>query len=342
MISATDIAALSVAVVGQRILALVKESCNSLSLLQLNRTLNTERKLATLRASKGFILDVQEDTCLLAVDDNLVALRNDQLEPVLKAHSPANSFWHAARGGDFVYVQEYGWSPTGIWASTRNYENWRLLTTNVELDKSSKHFHNIAYDSFSKQLVTVLGDGNIVRVATLANGEETWRPIYKGPWQFVPIVILRDMLVLGMDSGIVKGGVGIYVPHDDRWNFIFLKWCGKVKFSQMCDLKRLRNGLWVAALGTPQAILVSEDLITWYALHIDGFGEKFNHYMRISEREDCMICSTGKCLLMFDKDGLKNRMRSSKPVMVSYKACVDRLSGLGFTIKNKFLASLDM
>ncbi len=51
--------------------------------------------------------------------------------------------------------------------------------------------------------------------------------LYKGPWQFVPIVVLKHMVVFGFDSGIARGGIGVFCPEHGRWSFIFLKWVNK-------------------------------------------------------------------------------------------------------------------
>jgi len=314
--------------IGERILALLKKR-GLLSLILLSKSLKAEGELVSLKGSRGFILDAQEDTYLLAVDDQLIALRHGKLEPVLKAHSPANFFWHAARKDDSIYVQEYRRSPTGIWLSTKDYRDWHLLATNIQLDKESKHFHNLAYDPFRGWLITTLGDGNTVRVMVSKDDGKTWQPLYKGSWQFVPIVVLKDRIVFGMDSGIARGGVAVHYPWKDMWELIFLRWLDKrVRFTQMCDLKLLDNGLWIAALGSPQAIVVSKDLKTWYPIRVEGFDVGFNFYMTISEGTGIVACSTGKALLAFKRGELENPMFSARPVIISYKACVDRLKGL--------------
>ena len=69
------------------------------------------------------------------------------------------------------------------------------------------------------------------------------------------------MVVFGFDSGIARGGIGIFYPEYEIWSFILLKWVEKsVKTCQMCDLIQLDNGTWLSALGTPQAIAASKNL----------------------------------------------------------------------------------
>jgi len=41
------------------------------------------------------------------------------------------------------------------------------------------------------------------------------------------------------------------------------------------------EGLYIAALGAPQAIVASRDLKHWYPLHVEGYGESFNHHMSV-------------------------------------------------------------
>jgi hypothetical protein len=149
--------------------------------------------------------------------------------------------------------------------------------------------------------------------------------------------VLKDIIVFGMDSGIAKGGVGIYYPDGDKWEFIFLKWKDKsVKHAQFCDLKFLSKGLWMASLGTPQAVMVSSDLRLWYPLFIESFNEEFNHNMLLSVGESIIACSSGKTLLIFNEDDIENAF-NSKPLMVEYKALLDKLIGYGFLIKHNIL-----
>ncbi len=51
----------------------------------------------------------------------------------------------------------------------------------------------------------------------------------------------------------------------------------------MCDLIQLDDGIWLSALGTPQAIVTSKDLKQWYLIYVEGFEEKFNYRMSIKE-----------------------------------------------------------
>ena len=252
---------------------------------------------------------------------------------MLTATRPENVFWHLVENNGVVFVHEYGESPTGIYVS-EDLEHWRKLITNLDIDKSSRHFHYLAYDRYRNWLIATLGDGCLVRVITSPDLGNSWRPLYSGPWQFVPIVPLEDRIVLGMDSGIARGGLGVYFP-EGGWNFLFLKWVdGTVRFAQMSDLKLLSNGLWLAALGTPQAILASEDLKTWKLVYVEGFDKTFNIHMTISEGTN-VVCSTGENLLLFNKNELKSMALNNQPVIVEYRAYLDKLKGAAFVLKRR-------
>ncbi|MEM2622750.1 MAG: hypothetical protein QXI35_07805 [Candidatus Nezhaarchaeales archaeon] len=332
----TRINALSAAFQGDIILVLLKED-NKLILREYDVELTSLKDLREFRGEKGFILHADDRGLLLSIDNRLVLVNERGAEYVLATQSPNNFFWHATFIDDEVFIQEYGEPPTAIYSS-RNLIDWRKLITNVKIDKRSRHFHCIAYDPYRDQLIVTLGDGNLVRVAFSDDHGITWKPLCIGPWQFVPVEPLKDMIVFGMDSGIARGGVGIYHFPGGKWKFIFLKWLSsRVRVAQMCDLKRLSNGIYVAALGTPQAVVASKDLTTWYPLYVESFKEDFNHHMMLSEGEKFLACSTGKSLLVLEKDELKSMVSSSNPVMSSYRAYIDRLKGLGFTLKRMLI-----
>ncbi|MEM0099628.1 MAG: hypothetical protein QXZ17_00965 [Nitrososphaerota archaeon] len=329
--------ALSVAFQEEIILALIKEG-DKLVLREYDLELTPLKDLKEFRGEKGFILHADNRGLLLSIDNRLVLTNEHGAEDVLVAQNPNNFFWHATSIDNEVFVQEYGETPTAIYLS-RNLIDWRKLTTNVKIDKRSRHFHYIAYDPYRDQLIVTLGDGNPVRVASSDDQGATWRPLYIGPWQFAPIEPLKDMIVFGMDSGIVKGGVGIYHFPDGHWKFIFLKWLSSgMRVAQMCDLKQLDNSIYVAALSTLQAVVASKDLMTWHPLYVESYKEDFNHHMMLSEGRNFLACSTGKSLLIFEKDELKSIISSSNPVMSSYRAYMDRLKGLGFTLKRILIA----
>lgn len=328
--------ALSVNVINDEPIALTMRN-GSLTLSYLDIDLGKVIDLARFNGSIGFILGIG-DRYLVSVDNNLYLMEEHKGKLVLKASNPKNFFWHAIKAEGRIFVHEYGEAPTGIYVS-EDLEDWKRLITNMEIDRSSKHFHSIAYDAYRRWLITTLGDGCLTRAAYSEDLGNTWKPLYKGPWQFVPIEVLEDRIVFGMDSGIVRGGVGIYYPGEGRWDFIFLRWYdANVGFAQISELKLLDNGIWMAALGAPQAFLVSKDLKTWCVAHIEGFDPNFNYHVSIAEGKDIVIGSTGENLIIFDKKELTDLARNCTIAMASYKpTLIERLKGYGFSIKRMFI-----
>jgi hypothetical protein len=290
----------------------------------------------SMKGHTGFILKIEGSKALVSVDDKLCLVKNGEAKVMLTTGRQGNTFWHLAETKGRVFIHEYGRPPTNIFVSN-DLKNWERIITNLDIDKSSKHFHNIAYDPYRKWLISTLGDGCLIRVVVSEDLGSSWRPLYEGPWQFIPIVVLKDKLVFGMDSGIAKGGLGIFDPIGHKWSFTFLKWRDKdIKFVQMCDLKLLNNGLYIAGLGAPQAFVASEDIKTWYLIHAEWIDEeRFNMHMSVSEGGEFIVCSTGKSLLLLTKDELDGLRLTNKPVMVNYGAYIEGLIGLGFYLKHK-------
>jgi hypothetical protein len=328
--------ALGVIVEDDNIFSLVKEN-NGITLIAFDPSLKIANRIATFKGMKGFILGAKKDSFLVDIDDKLFYVSDSAQRVVLKASSHENFFWHAVEAGDIFFVQEYGQTPTSIYAS-ENLEDWVRLVTNSQLDKLSKHFHNITYDPYREWLVATLGDSCLTRAVCSKDMGKSWRSLYTGAWQFMPVVASKDELVFGMDSGIARGGIGIYHPNGSHWSFVFLRWRDKkIRLAQICDMKRLSNGLWIAALGTPQAIVVSKDLKMWYPIRVEGFYDQFNHNVMVNEGKDFVVCSTGKSLCVFNKNELMNGTLMAQPVMLDYNAYSERLKGLGFVLKRKIL-----
>lgn len=318
-------------------IVILTEKDGNVSLSLLNPNLETVSNITTLKGSNGFILNAKSEELLISIDDKLILVEYGKPKLVLRASRPENIFWHATEAKSRIFVQEYGEPPTGIYV-LEDLENCERLITNTEIDRFSRHFHHVVHDHYRNWLVATMGDCRLTRVIISKDLGETWRPICRDPSQFLPIVALKDKLVFGMDSAIFRGGIGMYHPSEDSWGFIFLKWLSpEVRFAQMCELSQLSNGLWIAALGTPQAIVFSKELKTWYAVHVEGFDERFNHHMIVSEGKDFVVCSTWRSLSLFKKSELENLPQKAKPVMASYQAHIDRLKGYSFTLKRKLL-----
>ena len=182
------LSALSIAVADGRIYALVKEG-ERLALKILDKEPKIIDEVVSVEGRRGFILGIGEGIALVSVDDKLLLIRDNEAEVVLTASKPGNTFWHSTEAKGYAFIHEYGEPPTSIFAS-RNLEDWETVTTNLDIDRSSKHFHYIAYDPYREWLVATLGDGCLTRVAVSEDLGSTWKPLYKGPWQFTPIVPL--------------------------------------------------------------------------------------------------------------------------------------------------------
>jgi len=94
-------------------------------------------------------------------------------------------------------------------------------------------------------------------------------------------VALEDRVVFGFDSGIAKGGVGVYYPEQGAWEFLFLRWKGGVRSVQMSDLKTVK-GIWIGVLGVLRALTVSENLEKRRLLHLEGLSPDFNRFMDLA------------------------------------------------------------
>jgi hypothetical protein len=326
---------LSIITIDDSVYTLCKNNEN-LNLLHFNLSSWTFQEVANFKGSKGFLLRVwREEKYLLSIDDKLVFLKGGDKKIVLKASKPGNFFNHAIEAYGKVFVQEYGSTPTGIYVSN-DMKRWQRLITNNEVDKHSGHFHFITYDPYREWLIATLGDSCLTRVVVSENFGKSWRPLYKGPWQFVPVEVLEDEIVFGMDSSLAKGGVGIYNPNNEHWKFLFIKWKGmSANLMQMSTLKMLDNHIWAAALGTPQAIIISVNLSEWHPLYVEGLDKEYSHYVSLSEGNDIVACCFGKSLLVAEKNKLKEIISSANPVASEYNAFYDMLKGFGAKMKRK-------
>jgi len=265
---------------------------------------------------------------LVSCGEALYLVLGNEAKPVLRAKA-GNWFWHAVEGDGRIFVHEYGQSPTGIYA-TEDLESFRKVSTNVDVDPRSKHFHYLAFDDSRGLLIATLGDGNVVRVAVSQDYGHTWRPLYKGPWQFVPVLVDGNRMVFGFDSGITKGGVGVYDIEYNEWSFVFLKSLSHRR-AQFTSLKRFGN-YYIGCLGCPTAIVVSRDLRHWHLLHLDNSRLEYNHFVDVEPWGEKIVAVTGKELLVFELEDVVKTFEE-RPFLTPHRACLDRLRGLAFTIK---------
>jgi len=282
--------------------------------------------VALLRGSPCALVWGSREGLLVSCGEVLYLVSDGEARPVLRAR-PGNWFWHTCEGDGRVFVQEYGESPTGIYA-TEDLETFAKVATNLDVDPSSRHFHFVAFDGARGLLVATLGDGNLVRVAVSRDYGRTWRPVYRGPWQFVPALVEGDRWVFGFDSGIARGGVGVYRPDEGEWNFIFLR--SMYRFAQFASLARL-GGYYVGGLGLPTAVIVSRDLRHWYKLHLGG-GSGYNHFVEVAAQGDRVFAATGSELLVFTLKDVEATF-ASEPLLRPYGAHLDRARGVLFLLK---------
>ena len=311
------------------VLAIIKGD-DVLNLVRIKYPKFVVEELCSFNGKRSLLLAKALDLYLISIDNTLFVTQDlADMKKVMEINTD-NTLWHVCETPQGAIVQEYGVAPTSLWFSSNGY-HWSRLLTNLDVDPRSKHFHSVAYDKYRDVVYATLGDGNPVRAVTIR--DHTFKYLYKGPWQFVPVVVLKHMVVFGFDSGIAKGGIGIFYPERKGWSFIFLKWVEEpIKICQMCDLIWLDDGTWLSALGTPQAIVASKDLKQWYPIYVEGFEEGFNYHMSIKECGSTIVCCTGKRLLFMDKTEIKDRLRG-KPIITPYKGFIDRIKGAIFMVK---------
>lgn len=228
-------------------------------------------------SGKNLLLHVSSGSTFVGLDNKLLRSRDLRKWRTVLTANTGNCLCQMAEGvEDTLFVQEYGFSGSpAIYRSTDAGETWDHLVDCHKLDKRALHFHCIAYDEFRRLLIATLGDRNTVKVALSEDYGDKWKTLYKGPYQCVPIEILKDRVVFGMDSRISCGFL-VWYPSESRWETIHLKYVMKPKPSdllQTADLKVLTNGLWTMST-TGGSLLCSTNLKEWRLLHF-GVGKQF-------------------------------------------------------------------
>jgi hypothetical protein len=283
-------------------------------------------EVVTLQSSPCLIPWGSREGLLVSSGNTLYLVSDGEARPVLRAR-PGNWFWHGVEAQDGVFLQEYGEPPTGIYVS-EDLVGFRRVTSNKDVDPLSRHFHYVAFDERAGLLVVTLGDGNVVRVAASQDHGSSWKPLYKGPWQFVPVLVDGDRWVLGFDSGIARGGVAVYDVERGDWSFTFLKARG-YRYAQFTCLTRFLD-YYVGCLGLPTAIIVSRDLEYWYPLYIESTSTPivgYNHFVNAIVWGERIVAVTGRELLVFDYSDVE-RALGGEPLLTPYKAYVDRVRGV--------------
>jgi hypothetical protein len=317
--------ATSARVIDERLYVAVSSDEGSCRIIELGD--DGAKNVASLSGAPCDLLLSFRDNLLVSAGNILYIVSNNGAKPVLRANN-GNWFWHAVEACNKVFIQEYGESPTGIYVS-EDLEDFKLLVSNKDIDPLSKHFHYIAFDEERRVLITTLEDGNIVRVAISAGCGFSWRPLYKGPWQFIPVLVEEDRWIFGFDSGIARGGVAIYDVAKDEWRFVLLNANG-YRYAQFASITRFGDH-YISCLWYPTAILVSKNLLHWYPLHIDPTSTKYNPFVNAVTWKGKVVV-TGKELLMFDSRDVEEAFRR-KPFLAPYKAYLDRVRGALYVLK---------
>jgi len=309
-------------------------SSGKVQVLILNPMTRRTRQAVILQGSRSFLLKLVDERLYVGLDNRLLMRdSSENWKTVLQSENQSNFFWHMAVSLDgTLYVQEYGEPPTGIYSS-RDGENWKLLVTSRDIDSRSRHFHSLAYDCFRDLLIATLGDGNHVRIIVSCDAGANWKPVYRGTWQVLPIVVQKDKIIFGMDSGIARGGLVKWWPSAKKFEILHLKWKGSNAKMQMADLRCLDNGIWIAALGTPQAFVASCDGLKWSPLCFCGLSQLFNHSMTISEGKTIVSFATGKSVILVEKRILKENILAVDPTILEHNALIEKIVGIGHTIK---------
>jgi hypothetical protein len=333
-----NVPATSVHIKRNSILATLKvQDTNRIDLLRFDPLEGQATEIASFEGSRGRLLTETMKKMFAGVNNKLLVCdKSGSWRTVLESKRPSNVFWHMVTSKDrMIYVQEYGEPPTGIYVS-EDGEEWELLITAQDIDRKAIHFHDIAYDQYRNMLITTLGDGNYVKIAISIDGGKNWNPTYKGAWQLLPIAVTKDYIVFGMDSGFAKGGLVRWDPEDGSHEVLHLGWRGsKTNLMQMADLKLLSNGIWIAALGSPQAVIASINLFDWYPVYVQGFDGTFHHEMILSEGKSIVAFSTGESIVWMRKDELARRIGETEPTIHKHEAILERLIGVGYVAKRK-------
>jgi len=299
-----------------------------LVLYRLNKNLEISEKVKLFEGLNGSLLAHFSDTFYISVDNKVYGSKDlVDWKEILKVKS-GNRIWHICQTNFGVLAQEYGETPTYIYL-LQDFHAPSLILSNTKVDQGSTHFHSIAYDPDRGVVYGTLGDRNLVRAFEINKiNPVNWKKIYSGPWQFAPISISPNYIVFGFDSAIAKGGIGIYHPNDDKWNFLFLKY-DNARLAQFLDIKQV-NGLWIGVLAYMRAVVISKDLIHWYLVCVgeNGSGQD----IQIDTNQSHIAIATGKSLVLKDENDIKKAFEK-KPIIEPYMALMDVTRGVGFVLR---------
>jgi len=289
--------------------------------------------LAEFEGRANALLQTFGSFTFLGLDNKLFSSVDlKEWKSVLEAEDQGNIFWHMAEVGDgTLFVQEYGSAPTGIYRSEDAGETWKKMVSSKEIDRGARHFHSLAYDQYRDLLIATLGDGNLVKMAISEDHGETWKALSTAAYQCLPITVLDDRIVFGMDSAISRGIV-IWEPSSNQWQQIHLK-CkaklGETKSLQSSDLRRLSNGIWIMSTGEG-SILVSDNLRRWRFL-ISGENKRFESHMISNESNGIVAVAMIDKTIIVDSETLEGSPCFED--VMQYNAFIPRIRGFGYVIK---------
>ena len=302
-------------------------------ILLLGMRIQERIKLAEFRGKRNALLQMTDRATFLGLDNRLMISEDLKTwKNVLETENQENMFWHLAEASDgTLFVQEYGSSLTGIYRSTDGGETWKQIVDSKEIDNRAKHFHSIAYDQYRDLLIVTLGDGNLVKIAISDDYGDTWKPLYTSAYQCLPIAVLEDCVVFGMDSGISRGII-IWNPSENKWQSIHLKYVGKHGAKdnmQSSDLKLLSDDKWIMSTGGGSLIL-SDDLRNWRILHL---GEKklFEAHMISNEKNNFVAAAMGDGVMIMDLKALNTEYQHAD--IKQYHDFYARIKSLGYIVK---------
>jgi len=292
------------------------------------------RSRISLKGKLGYILHMDSDNKIyLSIDSHLMVIETDKPKTIVKLGSKGNFIWSSVSIDDVLYVSEYGDPPTFIYRVKNG--NVEKVISNQEIDISSRHFHQLAFDRNTSKIYVSLGDANRVRIAVSDDKYTNWRPFYTGVWQFTPIKILGDRLIAGMDSKLAKGGVGIFDLESASQRFIFFKDSLQTSMVQFCDLQYF-NGIWIGGLGIPQAYILSKDLAIWHLIYLKDMRLSFDHSMKLAVGRDTVAIPMNNSLCLLSLEDLREYM-GNPPIIMPQSAYLTRLKGAISSLKRRII-----
>jgi hypothetical protein len=171
------------------------------------RQLKRSQKLTKFEGKNFSLLKMIGSKWYVGIDDSL--LTSDDLgswTTVLRGMGSNNVFWHIVEAdARTLFVQEYGPDCSGLYRSSDGGNSWVKLVTSREIDKRARHFHSVAYDRHRCFLIATLGDSNPSKIIVSQDYGDSWKVIYRGTYQCLPIETSEKFVVFGMDSGVSKG-----------------------------------------------------------------------------------------------------------------------------------------